>query len=76
MGAGLTRMAIPAVAVAVGAATASYYLVERPFLRRRSQPEAEVERGSLTLDVAVAVAVLTGHAYAVRTTARTADTLH
>jgi peptidoglycan/LPS O-acetylase OafA/YrhL len=43
MGAGLTLMAIPAVAVAILAATASYYLVERPFLRRRSRPTAEAE---------------------------------
>jgi peptidoglycan/LPS O-acetylase OafA/YrhL len=43
LGAGLTPMAIPAVAVAVVAATASYYLVERPFLRRRSRPAAEAE---------------------------------
>ena len=38
MGAGLTPVAVPAVAVAVAAATASYYLVERPFMRRKSRP--------------------------------------
>ena len=42
LGAGLTPMAIPAVGVAVFAATASYYLVERPFLRRRSRSARRV----------------------------------
>jgi peptidoglycan/LPS O-acetylase OafA/YrhL len=56
MGAGLTPMAIPAVGVAVLAATASYYLVERPFLRRRSRPAAEAEpRRAPTPEVVVAV---------------------
>ena len=43
IGAGLTPMALPAVAVAVAAATASYYLVERPFLRRKSRPAGRQE---------------------------------
>jgi peptidoglycan/LPS O-acetylase OafA/YrhL len=37
LGAGLTPLAIPAVAVAILAATASYYLVERPLRRRGSR---------------------------------------
>lgn len=36
-GAGLTLMAIPAVSAALTAAVLSYYLVERPFLRRKSR---------------------------------------
>jgi peptidoglycan/LPS O-acetylase OafA/YrhL len=43
LGAGLTLMAVPAVAVSILAATASYYLVEVPFLRRRSRPSASAE---------------------------------
>ena len=43
MGAGLTPVAVPAVAVAVAAATASYYLVELPFLRRKSRPAGREE---------------------------------
>ena len=56
LGAGLTLMAIPAVGVSVLAATASYYLVERPFLRRRSRPAASAELGVPPVrDVVVAV---------------------
>ena len=38
LGAGLTLVAVPAVALSIAAATASYYLVELPFLRRKSRP--------------------------------------
>ena len=56
MGAGLTPMAIPAVAVSLVAATASYYLVERPFLRRRSRRVVEVDPRPVPVpDVVVAV---------------------
>jgi len=38
LGAGLTFVAVPAVALSIAAATASYYLVELPFLRRKRRP--------------------------------------
>ena len=55
MGAGLTPVAIPAVALAVAAATASYYLVELPFLRRKSRPAAHEERAAPPVPEAVVV---------------------
>ena len=56
MGAGLTLMAVPAVGVAILAATASYYLVERPFLRRKSRPAPDSQPASVpTPEVVVAV---------------------
>jgi peptidoglycan/LPS O-acetylase OafA/YrhL len=55
-GAGLTLMAVPAVGVSMAAATASYYLVERPFLRRKSRPTAAPQHASAPVpEVAVAV---------------------
>jgi peptidoglycan/LPS O-acetylase OafA/YrhL len=56
LGAGLTPMTIPAVGVAVLAATASYYLVEVPFLRRKSRPATAAETEvAPARDVVVAV---------------------
>jgi peptidoglycan/LPS O-acetylase OafA/YrhL len=56
LGAGLTPVAIPAVGVAVLAATASYYLVELPFLRRKSRPATVAETEDVPArDVVVAV---------------------
>jgi peptidoglycan/LPS O-acetylase OafA/YrhL len=46
IGAGLTLLAVPAVAVSILAATASYYLVERPFLRRKSRPATDAQPAS------------------------------
>jgi peptidoglycan/LPS O-acetylase OafA/YrhL len=37
-GAGVSLMAIPAIALSVAAAVASYYLVEQPFLRHEREP--------------------------------------
>jgi peptidoglycan/LPS O-acetylase OafA/YrhL len=56
MGAGLTWIAVPAVAVALAAATASYYLVEQPFLRRKTRPAADSQPASVPAsEVVVAV---------------------
>ncbi len=46
MGAGLTPVAVPAVALAIAAATASYYLVELPLRRRWSRPATRAERAA------------------------------
>ena len=43
-GAGLTLVAVPAVAVALVAAVLSYYLIELPFLRRRRRPSDHRKR--------------------------------
>jgi peptidoglycan/LPS O-acetylase OafA/YrhL len=56
LGVGLTPMAVPAVAVAILVATASYYLVERPFLRRRRQQAPESRPATVHVpEVVVAV---------------------
>jgi peptidoglycan/LPS O-acetylase OafA/YrhL len=54
-----TLMAVPAVATAMGCATASYYLVERPFLRRKRKFEAGAAERSVSERTADTPALVT-----------------
>jgi peptidoglycan/LPS O-acetylase OafA/YrhL len=56
LGAGLTIMAVPAVGVAILAATASYYLVEVPFLRRKARPAGVPDRAPVPVPEVVVAA--------------------